>query len=276
MGADMDAQPNNDTQTGKVKSNGTELYYEITGNGPYLVLIEGLGASLYLWEKQIPELSKHFTVIAYDNRGVGKSDKPAGPYSINMMAKDLAGLMNALEISKAHILGVSMGGFIAQEFAISYPEKVDKLVLAATGFGGKDHVPMSQETLALVLAASGESREIIQKKLELVYTKKYLSDEKVLNHLIDLRISNPQVPEAYQAQAMAGVYFDRSEDVKNINKPTFIIGATNDLLMPVQNCYNLNKKIPGSKLKTYDGLGHQFFVENYKEFNSDVIKFLKE
>jgi pimeloyl-ACP methyl ester carboxylesterase len=265
-----------DKKSGKVKSNGIELYYEITGSGPYLVLIEGLGASLYLWEKQIPELSKHFTIIAYDNRGVGKSDKPAGPYSIHMMAKDLSGLMDALNISRANILGVSMGGFIAQEFTILYPEKVNKLVLAATGAGGKDHIPMSQETLALVLASSGESRDIIKKKLALVYTKGYLADEETIEHLVDLRIQNPQPPEYYQAQAMAGVTFDRSEDVKHINKPTLILGATEDLLMPVQNSYNLNKKIPNSKLKIFDGLGHQFFVENSQEFNNDIINFLEE
>jgi pimeloyl-ACP methyl ester carboxylesterase len=275
MEADMSAQTSN-KKSGKVKTNGTELYYEITGSGPNLVLIEGLGAALYLWEKQIPELSKYFTVIAYDNRGVGRSDKPAGPYTINMMAKDLSGLMDSLKISKAHILGVSMGGFIAQEFALLYPEKVDKLVLAATSAGGKDHIAMSQETLALVLAASGDSREMIKKKLSLVYSKEYVSDDSVFEHLVDLRVDNPQPQEAYQAQAMAGVTFDRSEDVKNINIPTLILGATNDVLVPIQNSYNLNKKIKNSRLKVFDGMGHQFFVEKSKEFNKDVIDFLND
>jgi len=271
----MSAQTSN-KKSGKVKTNGTELYYEITGSGPNLVLIEGLGAALYLWEKQIPELSKHFTVIAYDNRGVGRSDKPAGPYTINMMAKDLAGLMDSLKISKANILGVSMGGFIALEFALLYPEKVDKLVLGATSAGGKDHIAMSQETLALVLAASGDSREMIKKKLSLVYSKEYVSDDSVFEHLVDLRVDNPQPPQAYQAQAMAGVTFDRSEDVKNINIPTLILGATNDVLVPIQNSYNLNKKIKNSRLIVFDGMGHQFFVEKSKEFNKDVIDFLND
>ncbi len=271
----MSAQTSN-KKSGKVKTNGTELYYEITGSGPNLVLIEGLGAALYLWEKQIPELSKYFTVIAYDNRGVGRSDKPAGPYTINMMAKDLAGLMDSLKISKAHILGVSMGGFIALEFALLYPEKVDKLVLGATSAGGKDHIAMSQETLALVLAASGDSREMIKKKLSLVYSKEYVSDDSVFEHLVDLRVDNPQPPQAYQAQAMAGVTFDRSEDVKNINIPTLILGATNDVLVPIQNSYNLNKKIKNSRLIVFDGMGHQFFVEKSKEFNKDVIDFLND
>ena len=271
----MSAQTSN-KKSGKVKTNGTELYYEITGSGPNLVLIEGLGAALYLWEQQIPELSKYFTVIAYDNRGVGRSDKPAGPYTINMMAKDLAGLMDSLKIPKANILGVSMGGFIALEFALLYPEKVDKLVLGATSAGGKDHIAMSQETLALVLAASGDSREMIKKKLSLVYSKEYVSNDSVFEHLVDLRVDNPQPPEAYQAQAMAGVTFDRSEDVKNINIPTLILGATNDVLVPIQNSYNLNKKIKNSRLKVFDGMGHQFFVEKSKEFNKDVIDFLND
>ena len=107
--------------SGLVNANGINIYYEKSGSGPYLILIEGLGAATYLWEKQVPEFSKHFTTVVYDNRGVGKSDKPPGPYTIKMMADDLAGLMDTLKIPKAHILGASMGGFIAQEFALSYP-----------------------------------------------------------------------------------------------------------------------------------------------------------
>lgn len=267
---------NSEIQSGNVQSNGIELYYEKSGNGPVLILIEGLGASIYLWEKQIPELSKHFTVIAYDNRGVGKSAKSPGPYSITMMADDLAGLMKALDIPKAHILGASMGGLIAEEFALRYPDMVNKLILCATTAGGKDHIPMSQEVLQLVLMTQGEPHELLKKKLALVYTDSYLQNPKNLEHLINLRLENPYDPDTYQAQAMAAAVFDRSEEVKNIKAPTLILAASNDLLMPVENSYNLNEKIPNSKIKVQEGYGHQFFVENYEEFNRDVIFFLLE
>ncbi|MGD8307730.1 MAG: alpha/beta hydrolase [Ignavibacteria bacterium] len=265
---------NSDVQSGIVQSNGIDLYYEKSGNGPVLILIEGLGAAIYLWDKQIPELSKHFTVIAYDNRGIGKSTKPPGPYSITMMADDLSGLMDGLNISKAHILGASMGGLIAQEFALRYPDKVDKLILCATTAGGIDHVPMSQEVLQLVLKTDGDPIELLKKKLALVYTEPFLKDSENLDHLIKMRLENPYDPETYQAQAMAAAVFDRSNEVKNIRATTLILAASNDLLMPVENAYNLNKKITNSKLKIQEGYGHQFFIENYTEFNKDVIEFL--
>lgn len=115
-----------------IQSNGIEIYYEKTGNGPYVILIEGLGVETWLYEENIPELSKYFTTIVYDNRGVGHSTIHVGPYTIDMMVSDLLGLMDVLDIQKASLIGASMGGFIAMEFAIQYPERVEKLGLLST------------------------------------------------------------------------------------------------------------------------------------------------
>lgn len=260
---------------GKVSANGLQLYYEIHGSGPHLILIEGLGVATWLWEKQIPDFSKHFTTVAYDNRGAGQSDKPPGPYSISQMADDLAALMDSLKIAKAHILGVSMGGFIAQDFALRYPTKVDKLVLVCTSAGGPDHVPMSQETLAMFFYNEGSPRDIARKKLSLAYSENFMQNSEMVEHLIDLRLRNPQPPHAYLAQISAGAAFNLSDKVQNISAPTLILAAENDRLVPVANAHNLAKKIPNSQLKIYGGLGHQFFVEIPEPFNKDVIDFLK-
>lgn len=262
-------------KSGKLESNGIQLYYEITGKGPFLILIEGLGAATYLWDNQAPEFSKYFTTVVFDNRGVGKSDKPAGPYTISMMSDDLAGLMEALEIRKAHILGVSMGGFIAQDFAIRYPEKVNKLILCCTSSGGKEHVPMSSEVLSLVLKNDGDPLELLKEKLTLAYTERYLHDSNNVNYLLKLRLENPQPPSAYQAQAMAGIGFDQTANVTKITSKTLILAADEDILVPIQNAWNLKNKIPNSTLKIYNHLGHQFFVEDYKKFNADVVNFLQ-
>ncbi len=269
----MSTQSQNQNQSSFVKANGINIYYERSGSGPYLILIEGLGVATWLWEKQVPEFSKHFTTIVYDNRGVGQSDKPAGPYSIKMLADDLAGLMDTLNIPKAHIMGVSMGGFIAQDFALRYPQKVDKLVLVSTSAGGAEHVPMSQETLARFFATDSDPREQIRKRLPLAFTEAYLKKE--ANHLIDLRLQNPQPQHAFQAQVAAGMSVNLSDKVQDIHRPTLIAAATKDLVVPVENAHNLHKKIPGSQLMTYDDLGHQFFVEIPQEFNRDVVDFLK-
>ncbi len=260
-------------KNGKIKANGAELYYEVSGSGPYLVLIEGLGVATWLWEKQVSEFSKHFTMIVYDNRGVGKSEKPAGPYSISMMADDLSALLDTLKISKAHILGVSMGGFIAQDFALRNPQKVDRLVLVATSAGGADHVPMSPDVLSQMFVNEGPPREVVRRKLALAYSEEFMKTEAV-EHLIDLRLADPQPPHAFMAQAAAGAAFNLSEKVKEIKAPCLIMAATGDRLVPVANAHNLSKKIPNSQLKIYEGYGHQFFVEIHERFNRDVIEFL--
>ncbi|MCK4963645.1 MAG: alpha/beta fold hydrolase, partial [Dehalococcoidia bacterium] len=111
------------------------MYYEVHGEGEPLLLIMGLGSDLTSWIFQIPEFSKKYQVIAFDNRGVGRTDAPDVPYSTAMMADDTTGLLDALGIEKAHVLGLSMGGFIAQELAVKYPQRVKSLVLAATAAG---------------------------------------------------------------------------------------------------------------------------------------------
>ncbi len=260
-------------QMDQIEANGINLYYERHGAGPALVLIEGLGVGTWLWEKQVPAFSKHFTTIVFDNRGAGKSDKPEGPYSISLFADDLAALLDKLNIPKAHILGVSMGGFVALDFAVRYPQRVDRLVLVSTSAGGADHVPMSQETLALLMQRQGEPRQLIRKRLGLAYSKQFMQEADV-DHLIDLRLQDPQPQHAYMAQVMAGASFDLSKQAATIAARTLVTAGDADLLVPIANAHNLQSKLPDSELKVYEDLGHQFFVEIPDIFNRDVIEFL--
>jgi 3-oxoadipate enol-lactonase len=139
-----------------VQTNGIKLYYELHGNGEPLVLIPGIGYDGWMWHKMIPGLDDHFQVISIDNRGAGQSDKPAGPYTAQILAADIVGMLDDFGIAKAHILGHSMGGFIAQALAIDYPERVDRLILSATNFGGPRHVPISAEAMAVLTDVSGD------------------------------------------------------------------------------------------------------------------------
>ncbi|MGI8825054.1 MAG: alpha/beta fold hydrolase [Chloroflexota bacterium] len=116
------------------------LYYEIRGDGPNLVLIEGLGYHTWMWYRQLPAFAPHFRTLIYDNRGVGRSDIPPGPYTHEQNAGDLEALLDHLGWERTHVLGVSMGGFIAQQFAVSYLDRVDRLVLVATGFACGPHM----------------------------------------------------------------------------------------------------------------------------------------
>jgi 3-oxoadipate enol-lactonase len=124
------------------------IYYEIHGKGEPLVLIMGYGLSSAAWSPVLPALAQKYKVITFDNRGAGKSDKPDGPYTMDMMAGDLAGLLDAIRIKAAHIFGISMGGMIAQHFALRYPERVRSLILGCTTCGGSHGVAPDAAAMA--------------------------------------------------------------------------------------------------------------------------------
>lgn len=141
----------------KITSNGMELYYEIQGAGKPLVLISGLGYSVWQWHRMVPILAEHFQVITFDNRGVGQSDKPAGPYTAQMLAADTVDLLNALNTEKAIIMGHSMGGFIAQALALDFPQRLEKLILCSTNFGGPHHIPVTPEAMKVLADVSSDA-----------------------------------------------------------------------------------------------------------------------
>ncbi|HEU4509193.1 MAG TPA: alpha/beta hydrolase, partial [Pyrinomonadaceae bacterium] len=124
----------------KISVNGVRLFYEAEGSGEPVVLIPGFASGRAIWSMQTPALARHFRVISFDPRGICASDKPEGPQTIGLLADDVAHLLQTLGISAAHIVGVSFGGFVAQEFALRYPWMTWKLVLCCTGFGGPNHV----------------------------------------------------------------------------------------------------------------------------------------
>lgn len=252
--------------------NGIRMYYELHGSGPHLTLIGGLGTATWLWENNIAALSRHFSVLAFDNRGAGLSAMPEGPYSISQMSDDLSGLLSHLKITKTHILGVSMGGYIAQEFTLNHPEKVDRLMLVATTAGRSVAVPMAPEVLQLLITPSEGNVEMMREKFRLAFTDTYLDAH--LNHLIRLRLETPQPPFAFMAQATAGGNFDRSADIHRITAPTLAVGATGDRVILAENLRLLSERIPNSQLIIYNGFAHQFVVENAAQFNHDIIDFL--
>jgi pimeloyl-ACP methyl ester carboxylesterase len=259
-------------KTGYAPTNGINLYYELFGSGPFLTLIGGLGTAVWLWENNISELSQHFTVLVYDNRGAGKSDKPDPPYTIQQMADDLAGLLQYLKISQTHLLGVSMGGYIAQEFVLNYPAVVDRLILAATTPGRSKAIPMDSDVMELLVTPSEGDKEVMRLKFSLAFTDNYLNRH--IGKLIKQRLSTPQPPSAYLAQAAAGAAFDRSADLHKISHCTLVVGATGDRIIPIENIYQLASMIPNSRTKVYEGFAHQFMVENATTFNRDIITFL--
>lgn len=263
---------------GKIKANGINFYYEVHGSGEPLILIEGLGYSTWMWYKQIEELAKHFKVIVFDNRGVGFSDKPDTEYSIELFAEDTAEILSALGISKAHILGVSMGGFIAQEFAINYPEMVNKLILCSTSFGGPDSIPIPQETLNIMLKGGGEykSKEEIAEAISIALDEKNTKTHSdVINKIMIEKTNNPQPKYAYQRQLMAGVSFNAKDYLNKVKAETLIIAGKGDRVVPYENSKLLNEYISGSNRVIISNAGHLFFMEQPEITNRLIINFLK-
>src|SRR3984893_5168212 len=147
-----------------------EVYYEVHGAGPRtLVMIRGLGSNLLSWYEQIDEFSRHYKCVVFDNRGAGRTDKPDAPYSIKQMADDTAGLMDALGSVRSALLGISMGGMIAQEFALHHQDRLSCLILGCTHFGGAGVAQSPPEIVAAVMAGTNATPAQQKQQLPAVF-----------------------------------------------------------------------------------------------------------
>lgn len=195
---------------------------------------------------------------------------------MQLLADDTAALLHALGIEQSHILGVSFGGFVAQEFALAYPEATRTLSLCCTSFGGPKHVAPSMETLTAVLSTDGFNTEArVRRNLMPAFSPDFARDHPdEVDEVIKLRLGNPVVEEAYRAQLKAGIGFDAESRVAAINAPTLVLSGDADAIVPVQNSRNLAAQIPGARLRLVAGGSHLFFIERPDEFNQIVVEFL--
>ena len=265
----------------KTKANDIEIYYEIHGSGKSLVLISGIGYPLWQWYKMVPYLAKHFQVITFDNRGVGQSDKPAGPYTAQMLAADTAGLLDTLDIESAAILGHSMGGFIAQAMALDYPEKVSELILCATNFGGPNHVPVTPEAFAVLSDTTSDPLTRFTNGLK-VSTAPGWADAHpdIVKEWVEWRVANPMDVTAYQAQLAIGLALVSVEaafenNLPQISVPTLIVFGAHDKVVPPANADLLAKQLKGSQTRILPDAGHFFPIEVPEAASQLVIDFLK-
>jgi pimeloyl-ACP methyl ester carboxylesterase len=258
--------------------NDIDIYYEVHGEGANLVLIEGLGTDLWMWFRQLPAFTPHFRTLVYDVRGIGRSDMPPGPYSHSQNAADLAGLLDHLGWERTHVLGISMGGFIAQQFALDYSARVDRLVLVSTAFGGPNMVPIPPEALRYLIGTPEMTPEQrIREGAAVVYGNPRWPEEhsEEFEQIVRWRLQRLQPDEARTAQAMAGVQFNVEERVGSITAPTLVIIGSEDRVVPPGNAEMLARAIPGARLDIIPGAGHHAWYEAADRFNADVLAFLK-
>lgn len=253
-----------------------ELYFEVEGKGYPLVLMPGFATGSWIWYKQLPELSRYYQTIVFDNRGVGRSERLIFPYNMQSMVNDVLQLLNFLGIEKAHILGASMGGFIAQELALQHSERVASLILCCTSFGGKNHVSPSAETLlALASLQDPNSEPKIRKSLNFAFAPEFQRlNPQEIEKVVEKRLANPILGAAYVSQLQAAMAFDTEDRLATLQIPTLVVTGDQDLMVPAENSHNLVNRIKGAKLVVINGAGHSVFIESAQTFNQLVIDFL--
>jgi 3-oxoadipate enol-lactonase len=255
------------------------VYYDDCGAGHPVLFMMGLGSTRLGWWKQIEPFSRKFRVINMDNRDAGDSALSTRRYRIANMAEDTAGVIKNLNLGRTHIIGISMGGMIAQELAIRNPELVDKLVLVSTTAGGPTGVNPKPEISALLMRADEEDSEAhIRRTYTAIAGEGYMAAHpQDLDKIVKDSIAKPMSLESYQRQLVACMGHLRhgcADQLTQIVAPTLVVHGDYDPLIPYPNGKYLAERIKGARLSTYLGVGHLVPIEAPDQFNREVIEFL--
>jgi pimeloyl-ACP methyl ester carboxylesterase len=260
----------------EVEANGTRLWVEQRGAGHDVVLLSGVGDSHLAWSRQVDTFSRDFHVTAIDNRGVGQSALPDGPFTVRDMADDAAAVLEALDVGPAHLIGFSMGGAIAQELAIVRPDLVGSLVLVGT-WARTDAYQHELFESWKRLANDATSEEGFARTLALwVYTRRAHADgsiERWIAQMVDA--PHPQSTDAWIRSLDAIQAHDTADRLGRISAPTLVIGGDSDLICPAEVQTDLAARIPGARLELLAGEAHQPFQEAPDEFDRIVLGFLE-
>lgn len=256
-------------------NQGTRIYWAGRGEGAPLLLIMGLGYSSEMWYRIEPLLSTRYRTIRFDNRGVGKSDAPPGPYPIPTMASDAAAVLDAAGVESAHVFGISMGGMIAQEFALQYPARVRSLTLGCTSCGGAEAVPASPEVIgALYARAAMTPEEGVRAMVRFIYddsTPRELIEEDLV-----IRLRTFPKPASYIAQLQGILAWGSHSRLHTLKTPTLVIHGESDQLVPPANGAALARAIPGAKLVMLENASHILLTDQTLAVNDAVLSFLAE
>ena len=265
--------------------NGIKICYEIQGVGDPVVLVHGFGAKKETWYGQFGPLSEKFKVIRFDNRGAGKSDRPNVPFTMDMFVEDINGLMEALAIDKAHIIGWSLGGMIVQHFLLKYPERVNKAVLLLTNYKGQGielYKESRHEGLEVLLedpekafwdSVATNFHHSFKKKMKEDPKKKFYGLWSVEDVIEDSAI-DPATHEDIDNQASALEEHNTLDRLHEVQNETLLVAASHDRLCPKSTMEEMNMRMPNSMLKVIDKAGHAAPNSRAPEINELIIDFL--
>lgn len=254
-------------------NQGVRIYWDEQGSGDALLLIAGIGCPSQMWSGFRPILAAHNRTLALDNRGTGKSDVPPGPYSVAAMASDAATVLDAAGVQAAHVFGVSMGGIVAQEFALQYAARTRSLILGCTSFGGRNAV-RPEPAVRQFLAARGSlsAAEAEQASVPIMYCAE--TPRSRIEEDLAVRRQCQTLPHAYVAQFQGVVAWEAYSRLPELRVPTLVIHGDSDRLVPVANGELLAARIPGARCVILPRAGHLFYVDQPEATHAAVVEFL--
>jgi 3-oxoadipate enol-lactonase len=245
------------------RSGDTELYWESTGAGAPVLLVMGLGMTATSWWRSVPVLAERFRVLAFDNRGVGRSGRPPGPYSVGQMADDAVAVLDAAGEQSAHVYGISLGGMIAQEIGLRHGPRVRALVLGATTPGGAGALPADGPTRAFFdRRAQMPAEEAVWASVPYNYAgaTRRAHAQRIADDIAQ-RLRYPIEPAPYGAQLAAALGHDAGARLGEIAAPTLVVHGVEDRMVPAENGRLLARAIPGAQLLLAPGAAHLYFTD---------------
>jgi pimeloyl-ACP methyl ester carboxylesterase len=259
------------------ESAGTRIAYEVRGDGDPLVLVHGLAYDRAGWGRLPDLLADHFTVVLLDNRGVGESDAPGGPYTVAQLAADVAAVLEAAAIERTNVLGVSLGGYVAQEFALTYPDRLEKLVLCSTAPGGPKAYPMPQATVEVFARYPTMEREAgLRMFVENSLGQRGVRDRpELVEEIFAYRLGHAPSVAAWRAQAEAGATYDSYDRIGAIAAPTLVLHGGEDIVVDPRNAELLDELIPNAHLELVPERGHLLVWEDSDRVAELVTEFLQ-
>lgn len=248
----------------KVAVGGTELHYERAGSGQPLLLIQGMSGTHLAWGQPFRSaLEESFDVVAFDNRGIGLSERISAPFTIAEMAEDTAELLDRLEIESAHVVGISMGGMIAQELALAHPQRLRSLTLGCTYCGGEGSrlMPRANAEKLGAAMASGNRDEAIRASYEVNLSPAFRAEEGNYAAFHEMATQVPAAKQVIELQLQAIFGHDTSGRLGEISAPTLIVHGTEDGVLPFSNGEQIAALMPRARFEVLEGVGHMFWWE---------------
>jgi pimeloyl-ACP methyl ester carboxylesterase len=257
--------------------NGQRLYYEVHGEGEPLLCVAGLACDTLAWIPQVQAFAATHRTVIFDNRDVGQSSRAEAPYAIADMAVDALALADHLELDEFHLLGISMGGAIAQEIVLAAPERVRTLTLAVTFSTSGAYARQFARTWAARVRQISREQHIDELML-LNHSEAFFENQEMVDFIRTAILNNPhpQEPEAFGRQLTACAGVNSHERLAGVTAPTHVIGGDHDILVPVWKSREIAALIPDAKLTVLDAAPHGLSLERAEEFNSAVLGFIRE